>query len=73
MNFSNTVQGFRQFVPCTDAFKRVRVQCEHITAPVPSTQKFVRDGEFGRAHVLFYEDQEVSPEFAHQVKAQLLV
>lgn len=44
-----------------------------LSAPVPSTQKFVRDGEFGRAHVLFYEDQEVSPEFAHQVKAQLLV
>ncbi|TWC13255.1 hypothetical protein FBY05_12716 [Pseudomonas sp. SJZ083] len=35
MNFSNTVQEFRQFVPCTDAFKRVRVQCEHIIRSGP--------------------------------------
>ena len=73
MNFSTAVQEFRQALPGTDAFKRVRVQCEQIIRNVPehATMCFVI-GEFCRAYVLFYEDQEVSPEFAHRVKAQLL-
>jgi hypothetical protein len=73
MNFSTAVQEFRQALPGTDAFKRVRVQCEQIIRNVPdhAAMCFVI-GEFCRAYVLFYEDQEVSPEFAHQVKAQLL-
>ncbi|WP_095077332.1 hypothetical protein [Pseudomonas sp. Irchel s3h17] len=73
MNFSSAVQEFRQALPGTDAFKRVRVQCEQIIRSVPehAAMCFVI-GEFCRAYVLFYEDQEVSPEFAHQVKAQLL-
>lgn len=73
MNFSTAVQEFRQALPGTDAFKRVRVQCEQIIRNIPehAAMCFVI-GEFCRAYVLFYEDQEVSPEFAHQVKAQLL-
>lgn len=73
MNFSTTVQEFRLALPGTDAFKRVRVQCEHIIRTVPehAAMCFVI-GEFCRAYVLFYEDQEVSPGFAQQVKGQLL-
>lgn len=73
MNFSTAVHEFRQALPGTDAFKRVRVQCEQIIRNIPehAAMCFVI-GEFCRAYVLFYEDQEVSPEFAHQVKGQLL-
>lgn len=73
MNFSMAVQEFRQALPGTEAFKRVRLQCEQIIRSVPehAAMCFVI-GEFCRAYVLFYEDQEVSPEFARQVKAQLL-
>jgi hypothetical protein len=73
MNFSTAVLEFRQALPGTDAFKRVRVQCEQIIRTVPehATMCFVI-GEFCRAYVLFYEDQEVRPDFAHRVKAQLL-
>ncbi|MNP78437.1 hypothetical protein D3C76_1760530 [compost metagenome] len=51
----------------------MREQCEHIIRNVPehAAMCFVI-GEFCRAYVLFYEDQEVHPAFAHQVKAQLL-
>lgn len=73
MNFSTAVHEFRQALPGTEAFKRVRVQCEQIIRNVPehAAMCFVI-GEFCRAYVLFYEDQEVSPEFAQQVKGQLL-
>ncbi|MBZ9781564.1 hypothetical protein K9857_08365 [Pseudomonas sp. REP124] len=73
MNFTTAVQEFRQALPGTDAFKRVRVQCEQIIRSIPehAAMCFVI-GEFCRAYVLFYEDQEVSPEFAQHVKAQLL-
>lgn len=73
MNFSTAVHEFRQALPGTEAFKRVRVQCEQIIRNVPehAAMCFVI-GEFCRAYVLFYEDQEVSPEFAQQVKRQLL-
>jgi hypothetical protein len=58
MNFSTAVLEFRQALPGTDAFKRVRVQCEQIIRTVPehATMCFVI-GEFCRAYVLFYEDQ----------------
>jgi len=73
MNFSTVVQGFSVALPGTDSFKRVRQQCEQIIRTVPEQAAicFVV-GEFCRAYVLFYEDQEVSPEFARQVQAQLL-
>lgn len=73
MNFSTAVHEFRQALPGTEAFKRVRVQCEQIIRNVPehAAMCFVI-GEFCRAYVLFYEDQEVSPEFAQRVKRQLL-
>lgn len=73
MNFSTVVQGFSVALPGTDSFKRVRQQCEQIIRSVPEQAAicFVV-GEFCRAYVLFYEDQEVSPEFAQQVQAQLL-
>ena len=73
MSFSSVVHEFRNALPGTDAFKRVRVQCEQIIRTVPEQAAlcFVI-GEFCRAYVLFYEDQEVSPEFAQQVQAQLL-
>ncbi|BBP76432.1 hypothetical protein CCU68_33670 [Pseudomonas gingeri NCPPB 3146 = LMG 5327] len=73
MNFSAVVQEFRNALPGTDSFKRVRVQCEQIirTLPEQAAICFVI-GEFCRAYVLFYEDQEVRPEFAQQIQAQLL-
>lgn len=73
MNFSTAVQEFRNALPGTDAFKRVRMHCEHLIRTVPEQAAlcfFV--GEFCRAYVLFYEDQEVSPEFAQQIQMQLL-
>lgn len=73
MNFSTVVQAFSIAPPGTDSFKRVREQCEQIirTQPEQAAMCFVV-GEFCRAYVLFYEDQEVSPEFAQKVQAQLL-
>lgn len=73
MSFSTVVQEFRNALPGTDAFKQVRVHCEQIirTVPEQAAMCFVI-GEFCRAYVLFYEDQEVSPQFAQKVQAQLL-
>lgn len=73
MDFSTVLQQFSIALPGTDSFKRVREQCEQIirTLPEQAAVCFVV-GEFCRAYVLFYEDQEVSPEFAQKVKAQLL-
>ncbi|MCF5167436.1 hypothetical protein GIW45_26185 [Pseudomonas congelans] len=73
MSFSSVVNEFRNALPGTDAFKRVGVQCEQIirTAPEQAAMCFFIS-EFCRAYVSFYEDQEVSPELALKVQAQLL-
>jgi len=71
--FSDVVAEFQAALPGTESFKRVRVQCEALirSQPEQATVCFVI-GEFCRAYVLFYEDQEVRPAFAQTIKAQLL-
>ena len=58
-------QGFTQAHFGTESFKTVRLQCESaLQAGREHAAIYFFIAEYCRAHVNFYEDQEIAPEFA---------
>nr|WP_174507157.1 hypothetical protein [Acinetobacter sp. Marseille-Q1620] len=75
MTFQNILNKFETLSSGTDAFKQLKIDCEHQILKDPSslenTALYIIYG-FAKTYVLLYEDQAVSTDFSSTAKAQLL-